>query len=135
MSKPDVPMGHTPQPEPLLFRGTVTTLVAAILGLLVAFGLELPAGLDEAILVILVSVSGIVTAVWGRRVVTPLISPKNMDGEDLVPVALFNPEADDPAPFNPVGGTEPYDHELDAAEDDDDDDDPWHFPQDITETY
>jgi len=73
------------RPQPVLSTATVTALIAAILGLLVAFGVDIGADQRVAILAVIGPAAAIVTGVrsWGK--VTPLSDPVSADGTRLVP--------------------------------------------------
>lgn len=73
--------------EPAAFGGAVTALIQAVIGVLVAFNLNVTPEQQQAILGLttaIVSMTVIVAAVI-RQNVTPVRNPRNDDGEKLVP--------------------------------------------------
>jgi hypothetical protein len=84
-----------PTPQPVVksaVLAALTALVPAVLGLLVAFGVDLSDAQQQAILALTAAVTGlvgtgapIVAAVFARREVTPLASPRDNEGNVLVP--------------------------------------------------
>jgi hypothetical protein len=59
--------------EPAVVIGTITAAVAAILALLVAFGIELDQTQQVAILGVIAGVGPLVAAILTRRKVTPVV--------------------------------------------------------------
>ena len=73
--------------EPATFGGVVTALIQAIIGVLVAFNLDITPEQQQAVLGLttaLVSMTVIVAAVI-RQNVTPVRNPRNDEGQKLVP--------------------------------------------------
>lgn len=73
--------------EPAAFGGAVTALIQAIIGVLVAFNLDITPEQQQAVLGLttaLVSMTVIVAAVI-RQNVTPVRNPRNDEGQKLVP--------------------------------------------------
>lgn len=62
--------------EPLLTRGTITAVVAAVLGVAAAAGLHLSPEWNEAILTALVVIAPIAATAWARRHVNSPASTK-----------------------------------------------------------
>lgn len=64
------PVEHNPNPdsaEPLVSVAAVTAVGAAVVGLLVAFGLDLTDAQQKGILGVLAALAPVVVAAWGRR--------------------------------------------------------------------
>lgn len=61
--------------EPLVTVATITALVAAILGLLVSFGIDLTKDQQNAILAVAAVVAPLVVAAFARGKVTPVNKP------------------------------------------------------------
>lgn len=78
------PHNEGPRPKPVLWRGAVTTLIAALVGIAAVFGFDLPDGATEAVVILLVSLSGLVTAMWSTNSVTPMSSPMGYDGLPMI---------------------------------------------------
>lgn len=75
--------------EPAAFGGAVTALIQAVIGVLVAFNLNVTPEQQQAILGLttaIVSMTVIVAAII-RQNVTPVYNPRNDEGEKLVPVS------------------------------------------------
>lgn len=73
--------------EPAAFGGAVTALIQAVIGVLVAFNLNVTPEQQQAVLGLttaLVSMTVIVAAVI-RQNVTPVRNPRNDEGQKLVP--------------------------------------------------
>lgn len=73
--------------EPAAFGGAVTALIQAVIGVLVAFNLDITPEQQQAVLGLttaLVSMTVIIAAVI-RQNVTPVYNPKNNKGKKLVP--------------------------------------------------
>lgn len=64
---PAPPDPNTASAEPLISVATVTAAATALVGLMVAFGLDLTADQRTAILGLVAVVAPIVVAAWGRR--------------------------------------------------------------------
>lgn len=60
-----------PGREPVITVGTISALVAAILALLVAFGIDIPDDVQSGILAVIATAAPIVAGVIARRYVTP----------------------------------------------------------------
>lgn len=58
--------------EPLVFRSLVISAIAAIITLVVAFGIDISTEQKAAIMGVVASVSALVVAVWTRGKVTPV---------------------------------------------------------------
>lgn len=58
---------NTDSSEPLVTVGTITAAVTAVLGVLVAFGLDLSDDQKTAVLGVVAVVAPFVVAFWGRR--------------------------------------------------------------------
>lgn len=71
--------------EPLLTAAGITALVTAVLGALVAFGLDLTANQTSAILGVVAVVAPLAVALLARGKVTPTADPRNDDGVPLTP--------------------------------------------------
>lgn len=71
---PNVPSSDAPA-EPLLTVGTITTVGAAIVALIVSFGVHVNNNQQSAILGVLVVLAPIVVAVWGR---SKVFAPKTV---------------------------------------------------------
>ena len=72
--------------EPLAIRGALVALVAAILNLVVAFGVNLNAEQVGAINAVVGLAATAVVVVWSRGSVTPVDDPRGADGEPLYTV-------------------------------------------------
>ena len=70
--------------EPLAIRGALVALVAAIVNLVVAFGVDLNAEHVGALNAVVGLAATAVVVVWSRGSVTPVDDPKDADGEPLV---------------------------------------------------
>lgn len=71
--------------EPLAIRGALVALVAAIINLVVAFGVALNAEQVGAINAVVGLAATAVVVVWSRGTVTPVNDPRDADGEPLTP--------------------------------------------------
>ena len=69
--------------EPLAIRGALVALVAAIVNLVVAFGVNLNAEQVGAINAVVGLAATAVVVVWSRGTVTPVDDPKDADGKPL----------------------------------------------------
>jgi len=69
--------------EPLAIRGAVVALVAAILNLIVAFGVNLTTEQVGAINAVVGLAATAVVVVWSRGAVTPVDDPRGTSGEPL----------------------------------------------------
>jgi hypothetical protein len=69
--------------EPLITTALITSLVGAVLTLLVAFGVPLTEAQQDAINGLVIVAAPLVVALVGRRYVTPLSDPRDVDGEPL----------------------------------------------------
>jgi len=69
--------------EPLAIRGALVALVAAILNLVVAFGVNLNAEQVGAINAVVGLAATAVVVVWSRGAVTPVDDPRGTSGEPL----------------------------------------------------
>lgn len=58
--------------EPLVTRATITSLVTAVVALLVAFGLDVPNDVQNAIIGVLVVAAPLIVAAITRHKVTPV---------------------------------------------------------------
>lgn len=65
-------MSKITKSEPLVTRATITSLVAAVVALLVAFGLDVPTDVQNAVIGILVVAAPLVVAAVTRHRVTPV---------------------------------------------------------------
>lgn len=83
--------------QPVLTAASLVALGAAILALLVAFGIPVTPGQVEAILGLITVVAPFAVALLTRKHVTPVVNPKAADGTPLVPVTS------DPEPPAPEG--------------------------------
>ena len=72
--------------EPVLTPAAISSGVAAVVALLVAFGLELSADQTAAIMGVVAVVAPLVVAAVGRSRVTPINDPRDDDGTPLVPL-------------------------------------------------
>lgn len=79
--------------EPLLTTAGVTAVVAAILAVLFAFGLDLTADQTAAILGLVGVIAPLVVALVARGKVTPTADPRTDEGVPLVPVGSAPPPA------------------------------------------
>ena len=70
--------------EPLAIRGALVALVAAILNLIVAFGVSLSAEQVGAINAVVGLAATAVVVVWSRGAVTPVDDPQDSNGQPLV---------------------------------------------------
>lgn len=70
--------------EPLAVRGALVALAAAILNLVVAFGVNLSAEQIGAINAVVGLLATAVVVVWSRGSVTPVDDPVSADGEPLI---------------------------------------------------
>ncbi len=70
--------------EPLAIRGALVALVAAILNLIVAFGVSLSAEQVGAINAVVGLAATAVVVVWSRGAVTPVDDPQDANGQPLV---------------------------------------------------
>lgn len=75
--------------EPLLTAATVTGFVAAVVALLVAFGVDLSGDEQTAILGVAAVVAPFVVAFAARGKVTPTADPRAEDGTHLVDPRVF----------------------------------------------
>ena len=66
--------------EPVLTVASITSLVAAVIALLVAFGLPLTNDQQNAILSVVALASPLVVAAFSRPKVTPIASPRGERG-------------------------------------------------------
>lgn len=71
--------------EPLVTAAGITALVTALLGVLVAFGLNLSDTQTASILGVVAVVAPLVVALVVRGKVTPTADPQTNDGVPLVP--------------------------------------------------
>lgn len=74
------------QPQPVLLA-PIGALVTALLGVLVAFNVPVTHDQQSSILAlvsVLVVIAGYIGAWWAKRKVTPVESPRDDDGEELV---------------------------------------------------
>lgn len=62
--------------EPLVTVSTITALVAAVIGLLVAFGIDLSKDQQTAILGVVAVAAPLVVAAFARGKVTPVADPR-----------------------------------------------------------
>lgn len=94
--------------EPVLTAATLTAAVAAVIGLLVSFGLDVTQGQTEAILTAVGVVFPIVAGLLARSSVTPVDAPKNSAGIPLIPDTLYSakpgPVVPDPTIVDPDAG-------------------------------
>lgn len=78
-----------PQTEPVRLGALIIGAIGAILALLVAFGVDLSADQQTAILGVTAAVIALASAIgvgeWVRRRVTPLADPKDNEGRPLEP--------------------------------------------------
>ena len=65
-------MPKTTKSEPLVTRATITSIVTAVIALLVAFGLDIPDDVQNAIIGVLVVLAPLVVAAITRHKVTPV---------------------------------------------------------------
>ena len=72
--------------EPLAIRAAVVSTVAALVNLIVAFGIQLSADQIGAITTFTAVASGLVIVVWTRGAVTPVESPEDANGNNLISV-------------------------------------------------
>jgi hypothetical protein len=87
MSRTDPSPAGGGRPEPILL-GQVGTIVTAVLGLLVAFGVPLTDDQRDTVLALvgaLVPVAAMLGAWWSRSRVTPLSDPRDASGRSLMP--------------------------------------------------
>jgi len=71
--------------EPLLTAAGITALVSAVLGALVAFGLDLTEDQRSAVLAIVAVLAPLAVGLTARGKVTPTADPRNEDGVPLMP--------------------------------------------------
>lgn len=69
--------------EPLVTAGTVTAFVAALIGVLAAFGADITEDQKTAVLVFVGVVGPLLVAALVRGKVTPVANPKDADGNAL----------------------------------------------------
>lgn len=70
--------------NPVITANLITTLSAAVIALLVAFGIPITLEQKAAILALLGILAPVVATIWARRKTTPLVNPKDSDGTPLV---------------------------------------------------
>ena len=78
-----------PQSEPVRLGALIIGAIGAILALLVAFGVDMSADQQTAILGVTAAIIALASAIgvgeWVRRRVTPLANPKDNEGRPLEP--------------------------------------------------
>jgi hypothetical protein len=94
-----MPNHATKRPQPILTRARIITALAILSALLVKVGAgSVPAWLDEYsawIAGAVLAVGPLVTGYLARRHTTPTSSPRDNDGNQLVPVGTAAAEVDD----------------------------------------
>jgi len=73
--------------EPLLTAAGITAGVTALIGLLVAFGVNVTEGQTAAILGVVAVAAPLVVGFFARSKVTPTADPKDDSGAPLTPAA------------------------------------------------
>ena len=73
--------------EPVAFGGAITALVQAVIGVLVAFNIDITPDQQTAILTLTASLVAFTAlgATIARNQVTPVANPKSNKGEKLIP--------------------------------------------------
>ena len=74
------------RPEPLVSAASVTSVVAACLAIVAAFGLPIGDDQQAAILGLIAAAAPLVVAVLARNKVTPVEAPRSGDGVRLIPL-------------------------------------------------
>ena len=82
--------------RPVLFWGSLTTIVEAVIGLLVVFELWTPSAVQLAQVMIVVAALGQMFVFLIQGQVTPTQNPKDDAGNMLTPGTIGNDEADLP---------------------------------------
>lgn len=73
--------------EPVLSAAVLSSAIAAVIALVVAFGLDVTPDQTAAILGVVATVFPIVAGLLSRSSVTPVASPLDASGAPLVPVS------------------------------------------------
>lgn len=73
--------------EPAAFGGAVTSFIQAVIGTLIAFNVPMTEAQQQAVLLLTGSIVSltVLLAVVIRQNVTPVVNPRNNDGDKLVP--------------------------------------------------
>lgn len=71
--------------DPLSTRALAALVVAAVVDLVVVLGVPVPAGLETAIVGVVVAGALVYTVISGKRRVTPVVDPRDDAGRKLVP--------------------------------------------------
>jgi len=71
--------------EPVAVVNSSVTVIEASLALAVGFGMTLDAKQVALIMAVVVAIANLIKTLWARGQVTPVASPRNNDGKELVP--------------------------------------------------
>jgi arginine exporter protein ArgO len=69
--------------EPIAIIAAITGLIEAVIALMPLFGVGLTIEQQAGLMAVVVAAGSVVSAVWGRSLVTPVANPRDNDGNPL----------------------------------------------------